>query len=61
MKDNYDLWLDHEHEQEKWLAKLPVCTCCGEPIQDEYGYYIDKEWFCEDCMRAEFRKSIEVD
>ena len=35
MSDNYDLWEQHDAEQEAWLRKRPMCDCCGERIQDE--------------------------
>lgn len=47
-------------EREEMLEKLPKCTHCGEPIQDEYLYNIDDELFCEECMTALFRKSTDL-
>lgn len=37
-------------EQETREAKLPICDCCGEPIQDDY-YYECEPWqkYCEEC------------
>jgi len=43
----------------RWLETRPKCCACDEPIQDEYGYKIIGEWYCEDCMNREFRKYIE--
>lgn len=57
--DNYDLFMQHEAEQDKQLEKLPTCSCCGEPIQDEYYYEINDELYCEECMKNEYRKSTE--
>lgn len=48
--DNYDRWEQHNREQEAKLDKLPRCSECDEPIQDEYCYYINGEYICEECM-----------
>lgn len=48
--DNYDMWLAHDAEQDRWLQERPVCADCGEHIQDEFAYYINGEWICEECM-----------
>lgn len=44
---------------EKWLASLPVCAECGEPIQQEVAYCIDGKWFCDECMKM-FRRYTDV-
>lgn len=36
-------------DREEWLKKLPVCTCCGEPIQQEKAVNYDDKWFCVNC------------
>lgn len=59
MLDNYDLFEMHDAEQERWLAKLPVCVECGEPIQDDYLYEINGEYVCEDCLKELYRKSVD--
>lgn len=46
----------HDAAQEKWLARLPKCVECGEPIQDEYFYLINDEPVCEECLIREYRK-----
>lgn len=43
MPDNYDLWEQHDAEQEEWLRKRPMCDCCGERIQDESYHQINGE------------------
>lgn len=52
--DNYDLWEDHEAEQEKGLEKLPVCENCGQPIQSERCYIINDSFICPDCLESDF-------
>ena len=59
MKDNLDFYRDYEEEQEKELEKLPVCSVCEEPIQDEFYFDIDGEIFCEDCLIDNYRKSVD--
>lgn len=56
--DNYDLWEQHESEKDMWLQRLPKCSECGEAIQDEYAYYINDEWICEDCLKDNYRKEV---
>lgn len=59
MKDNYDLWCEHDAEQEEAREKLPKCSECGEEITDEYLYDIDGELYCDKCMKALFKKPVE--
>lgn len=49
----------YDRQQEEWLKSLPVCDCCGEPIQDEYCYEINGDLICEDCLDMHFRKAVE--
>lgn len=46
-------------EQQEWIEKRPVCSICGEHIQDDYYYLINDEIICPDCLENEFRKEIE--
>ena len=57
--DNYSRFEWQEAERERWLAKLPVCSECGEPIQDEFCYEINGEYICDSCME-EHRRSVEM-
>ena len=41
--DNYQRWLHYERDKENWLKSRPICSCCGEHIQDEEAYEIDRE------------------
>lgn len=56
--DNYELFQQHDAEQEELLEGLPVCCCCGNHIQDDYYYDIDGEIYCEKCMEDTFRRFI---
>ena len=57
--DNYDMYCIYQDEQDRWLEKLPVCSVCGEPIQDDFLFDVDDELYCEECMIDTFRKSRE--
>lgn len=50
MKDNYDFWLEHDHEEQEWLDSLPICDECGEPIQTEHCYNINGNYICKECI-----------
>lgn len=54
---DFDRW---EAEQEKQLAKLPVCDYCDEPIQTDFCYEINDTLICEECLNTNFRKSIQL-
>lgn len=58
--DNYDLYRQHEAEQEAWLEKRPKCSVCGEHIQDDTLYDIDGGLYCERCLNNEFMHSTET-
>lgn len=57
--DYNDLYAMHEAEQERRLKKYPKCDCCGEHITDDYFYNIDSTYFCEECLKDEYRKKTE--
>ena len=57
--DNYDFFIAHEAEMGAKLDSQPVCVCCEEPIQDDHMYDIYGDIYCEDCMIAQFRRSID--
>lgn len=46
-------WDRHCDEEEDALARLPKCSVCGWPIQQEEAVNYEGEWVCEDC-EAEF-------
>lgn len=49
----------YDRQQAEELAKLPICDCCGEPIQDEYCYEINGNLICEDRLDMYFRKAVD--
>ena len=48
-----------DRDQQDWLEKRPVCSVCGEHIQDEHYYLINDENICPECLENEFRKEID--
>lgn len=58
--DNYDAWKAHELANEKWLGTRPICDICGEPIIDDYGYRINGDLICRDCLE-EYKERIQDD
>lgn len=51
----------HDAEQQAKLDKLPRCSICDVPIQDDYYYEINDECICEECLNDNFRKDVEYD
>lgn len=39
-----------DRKEQEWLDSRPVCSICGEPIQEEYAYNYKGEWICEGCI-----------
>lgn len=44
--------------EERALERLPRCSECDEPIQDDFCYEINGELICEDCLKG-YRRSTE--
>lgn len=44
--------------QQEWEAKLPLCECCGEPI-DDYVWNIMGETLCDNCARERYMHDVE--
>lgn len=57
--DNYDAFSACEAKRERWLDKLPRCSECDEPIQEDYCYEINGEYICEHCMNDNHKVSTE--
>lgn len=49
----------YDFQQQQELDRLPRCSCCDEPITDEYCYMVNDEPVCEDCMNKHFRVSVD--
>jgi formylmethanofuran dehydrogenase subunit E len=50
MPDNYDLWEQHQAEQDKQLESCDICSECGNPIQDDHYYNINGDLWCPNCI-----------
>jgi formylmethanofuran dehydrogenase subunit E len=48
----------YTEEQDRALARRPVCAECGEHIQDEYMYVIDGKNICPSCLE-DYREWID--
>ena len=59
MKDYSDFYDDADYARAEAEKELPVCTCCGEVIQDDFYYEIDDEILCEECLKDNYRKSVD--
>lgn len=53
-------WDRHCEEEERWLAKRKACDGCGEPIVEDYCYFVEGEYLCEDCMKARYIEETPV-
>ena len=49
----------YDAEQQKMLDRLPRCSECDEPIQDEFCYEVNDELICDGCMYKNHRKAVE--
>lgn len=56
--DNYDLFVQHEQEQQEALKAFPMCDICEQHIQDDYCYEINDTIICEHCLVEYYRKDI---
>lgn len=50
MPDNYDLWEQHQAEQDRWLASRHKCSECGEHVQEDHYYDINGTIWCPSCI-----------
>ena len=48
-----------DRKEAEWLASLPRCANCDEPIQDDHFYMINDEPICPDCLESDYRKRTE--
>lgn len=57
--DAYDLWEQHERKQQAELDRLPRCSECGEPIQDDECFTWGNETICLQCLKDNHTKKVE--
>ena len=60
MIDYLDYYRWHEADMVAEEEKLPVCTECDKRIMDDYLYDIGNGPVCEDCMRDNYRKAVDL-
>lgn len=53
---DFDRW---DAEQTAKLEKLPECTECDEPIQDDCYYEINGECVCPECLENNHKHWVE--
>lgn len=53
---DFDRW---DAEQTAKLEKLPKCTECDEPIQDDCYYEINGECVCPECLDNNHKHWVE--
>lgn len=51
----------HESEWENLLAKLPRCSICDEPIQEDHYYCINGETICAECLDNNYKRTVDCD
>ena len=49
----------YDAEQEAELEKMPVCSYCCQPIQDEKLCEIEGTLYCMECFEENFIKDVE--
>ena len=49
----------YDREQQKRPKELPVCCYCNDPIEDDFCYEINGDYYCEDCLDMHFRKAVD--
>jgi formylmethanofuran dehydrogenase subunit E len=52
LPEPHHFWDAHCTEQERQLAKYPVCAECGEPITTAECFQWGNKLICEDCIEG---------
>ena len=56
LMDAIDLWKAHDRAQAEKLERLPNCSECGKPIQDEECYEFDDGLICPRCLKENHKR-----
>lgn len=59
IKDNYDFYKEHEAEEARQAMHRPICSCCKNPIMEDYAYEINNSLVCADCLDSEYKTFID--
>lgn len=57
--DYNDYCDQHDREQQAALERLPICSECDEPIQDEVCFEINGEYVCPECLDNNHKHWVE--
>lgn len=49
----------YDYERNKKLEELPLCSECGEHVQDEYYFEMNGEIICHECLIENHRKWVD--
>lgn len=49
----------YDAKQQSELDKLPRCSECDHPIQDDFCFEVNDELICDECMFKNHRKSVD--
>ena len=50
----------YDAQRQRELDKLPRCSYCDEPIQDDFCFEINDELICESCLNEHHRKLVDA-
>lgn len=54
-------FLRYDREQERKLARRPICDLCQEHIQEDHYFYVEGQTVCPDCLDIHYSVDIEED
>ena len=57
--DNYGMWERYQDAMDRRLASRPVCSICGEHIQDDHYFDINGTLYCPECLETNFMVYVE--
>ena len=52
-------WERYDAQQQRGLDKLPKCSYCHHPIQDDDYYEFEDRLLCPECLNEHHKKSVE--
>lgn len=53
-------WDRYCNEEERELARRPICPGCGERIVEDSCFLIGEEYYCEDCTLRLFHVATPI-
>ena len=59
VRDAERYFTELERQAEERLEKLPVCSECGCPIEDDWLYEFNDELICPECLEENHMKKTE--